>query len=228
MVIDGYLVLLLVHILMFGFWLGSDMGVFFCDSQMTRDDLDIEERLRVRSIRYKIDLGPRTCLVLMLAIGFTLGPRYGSPFTGGSLVAIWIACLSWLALVWAVRLNWGTPLGERLSRFDRKVWWTVGGTMIALGGYALANDVLSENIIVPKWLALKWMIFGLICWNGIWIMRSADHWYPLIEMARRGGAERVRAEPLMKKTRFWCGTSAVVLWFWVVVVGFLGTVKPIQ
>ena len=94
--------------------------------------------------------------------------------------------------------------------------------MMALGVYALFTGTPA----VPGWLALKMAIYGLICWNGIWIMRSADHWYPLIEMARRGGEDRLRAEPLMKATRFWCATSAVVLWFLVLVVAFLGTTKP--
>ena len=139
--VEGYNIVLLLHILMFGYWLGVDLRVFFCDSQMTRDDLDIEERLRVHRIRYKVDMAARTCLVSIIA--------------------------------------------------------------------------------------LKMLFFGLICWNGIWIMRSADHWYRLIEMARRGGEERMRAEPLMKTTRFWCATSAGVLWFLVLVVAFPGTVKPL-
>lgn len=220
--IDGYNVLLLLHILMFGYWLGADLGVFFCDSQMTRDDLDIEERLRVRRIRYKVDMAPRTCFVLILALGFTLARRYGSPIDGLWLAAIWAGCLAWLALIWSARLLGGTPRGAALSRFDRKVWFTTGLTMMALGAYALFTGTPA----VPGWLALKMTIYGLICWNGIWIMRSADHWYPLIEMARRGGEDRLRAEPLMKATRFWCATSAVVLWFLVLVVAFLGTTKP--
>jgi hypothetical protein len=31
----------------------------------------------------------------------------------------------------------------------------------------------------------------------------------------------------MKATRFWCGLSAGVLWFLVLVVGFIGKVKPL-
>ena len=51
-------------------------------------------------------------------------------------------------------------------------------------------------------------------------------WYPLIEMARRGGDEKLRAEPLMNRTRFWCGFSAGTLWFLVLVVAYIGTAKP--
>lgn len=221
--VDAYHVILLLHILLFGYWLGADLGVFFCDSQMTRDDLDIEERMRVRRIRYKVDMAPRTCLVLILALGFTLARSFGSPIDGAWLLAIWVACLAWLALIWAARIASGTPRGKFLSRLDRKIWWTVGAIMVGIGIYALSG----QGLEVPNWLAVKMMLYGLICWNGIWIMRSADHWYPLIEMARRGGDEGKRAEPLMKATRLRCGTSAGVLWLLVLAVAFFGTVKPL-
>jgi hypothetical protein len=220
--VDGHSVLLFFHILLFGYWLGADLGVFFCDSQMTRDDLDIEERLRVRQIRYKVDLAPRTSIVLMLALGFTLALRYGSPIGGPWLALIWAFALGWLALIWAARLNVGTPLGARLGRTDRKVWWAVGAAMIGLGAYALATG----NVAAPKWLALKMLLYGVITWNGIWIMRSADHWYPLIETVRAGGPGRAAAEAAMKTTRFWCGASAITLWCLVLLVAFLGTAKP--
>ena len=80
--IDPYNVLLWVHVLLFGYWLGSDLGVYYCDSQLTREDLDLAERLRVREIRLKLDLVPRFCLIILLALGLTMATRYGSPITG--------------------------------------------------------------------------------------------------------------------------------------------------
>ena len=37
--IDTQGVLIFFHVLVFGYWLGADLGVFFCDSQLTREDL---------------------------------------------------------------------------------------------------------------------------------------------------------------------------------------------
>lgn len=222
MAIDGYSVVLFLHILAFGYWLGADLGVYFCDSQMTRFDLDIEERLRVRAIRYKVDMAPRTCIVAILALGFTLAQWHGSPIQGGWLAGVWLACAGWFASILAVRRLGRTPRGLAWARVDRAIWFAVGALTIALGLAALVFGTLD----LPGWLAAKLVVYGLIAWNGIWIMRSADHWYPLVEMARRGGVDRERAEPLMKRTRFWCATSALVLWLQVLVVAFLGTTKP--
>jgi hypothetical protein len=220
---ETYTILLYFHILVFGYWLGADLGVFFCDNQMTRDDLDIEERMRVRQIRYKVDMAPRISIVLMLGLGFSLAQYHGSPIAGGWLALVWLACAAWLASIFAVRLLGRSRRGLWWGRMDRRIWWLVGGAMIVLG----ASPLYSGASGMPNWLALKMVLYGLIVWNGIWIMRSADHWYPLIEMARRGGEDRLRAEPLMKTTRFWCGTSAGVLWFLVLLVAFIGTAKPI-
>ncbi len=222
MSIEPYVVLLYLHILVFGYWLGADLGVFFCDSQLTRHDLDIEERMRVRQIRYKVDMAPRVSIVLILGLGFTLATYHGSPITGGWLVLVWLACAGWLASIVSVRRLGRSPRGVWWARWDRRIWWLVGAAMIGLGVIALGTEWLR----VPAWLGVKMVIYGLIAWNGIWIMRSADHWYPLIERVRRGGEDAVRAQPLMDRTRFWCGLSAATLWFLVLVVAFIGTAKP--
>ncbi len=79
MEIDLQDVLIFFHVLLFGYWLGADLGVFYCDSQLTRDDLSLKERLRVREIRRIVDMAPRTCVALILPIGFMLSVQYGSP-----------------------------------------------------------------------------------------------------------------------------------------------------
>lgn len=221
MFIDPHDVLLFAHVLLFGYWLGADLGVFFCDSQLVRADLDIEERMRVRRIRYKVDMAPRTCLVLIVALGFTLALRFGSPVDGYWLALVWAISLGWLALIWIARFRAGQASGRRLGRIDRGVWWVVGALMIGYGVYRLTL-ASAGNL----WLGLKILLFGVIVWNGIWIMSVGDRWYPLIEMVRAGGASRAQAEPLMKVNRRRAATSAGVLWFLVLVMAFLGTVKP--
>lgn len=221
MFLDVHNVILFIHVLLFGYWLGADLGVFFCDSQMIRADLDIEERMRVRRIRYKVDMAPRTCVVLILGFGFTLALQFGSPLDGVLLALVWIACLIWLALIFGGRFHPNLDLRRRLGRIDRGVWVLVGAVMIAFGLYNFFGGPIAD-----QWLAIKLIIFGVIAWNGIWIMRVGDRWYPLIDMVRAGGEEKVRGEALMRTNRKWAATAAGVLWFFVLVMAFLGTTKP--
>ena len=101
------------------------------------------------------------------------------------------------------------------------MWFLVGAVMIAFGLYNFFDGPIAD-----QWLAIKIIIFGVIAWNGIWIMRVGDRWYPLIDMVRAGGEERVRGEALMRINRKWAATAAGVLWFLVLVMAFLGTTKP--
>ncbi len=220
--IDLQGVLIFVHVLLFGYWLGADLGVFYCDSQLTRDDLSLEERLRVREIRRIVDMAPRTCVALILPIGFMLSVQYGSPITGWWLVVIWVLSLGWLSLLWAVRATIGTARGRLLERLDRVVWYLLAVIMTGLGVYALVTG----EPVAERWLALKMALYGLMIFSATWILRAADHWEGIFAMVRAGGEERIEGEKRMKKNRLNAGSAAVTLWCLVLLIGFVGATKP--
>ena len=215
-------ILIFVHVLLFGYWLGSDLGVFFCDSQLTRDDLSLDERLRVREIRRKVDMAPRTCAPLILPIGFTLALQHGSQITGGWLVMIWVLSLAWLAMLWIEKFTIGTPKEWALNRINRVLWFVVAAAMTALGIYALING----EPVAQGWLALKLALSGLMVLSATWILHAADLWEPIFEMVRAGGEQAVEGEKRMKKNRINAGSAAVTLWCVVLLIAFVGSTKP--
>lgn len=170
--IDIQNVLIFVHVMLFGYWLGSDLGVFYCDSQLTRDDLSLDERLRVRQIRRKVDMAPRTCVALILPIGFSLAVQYGSPITGWWLALIWLLSLTWLASLWAVRLTVDSAIGRTIDKYDRLVWYSVAIVMVGLGIYTL----ITGDVITESWLATKIFLYGLMVVSALWILSAGDKW----------------------------------------------------
>ena len=66
------------HVVLFVYAIGGDIAVYFIGNYITREELTIEERLRVRSMRFLVDMSARTSLVLLLPIGFTLATTFGS------------------------------------------------------------------------------------------------------------------------------------------------------
>lgn len=220
--IDLQDVWIFLHVLLFGYWLGADLGVFYCDSQLTRDDLSLDERLRVREIRRKVDMAPRTCVALILPIGFMLAVQYGSQITGWWLGLIWVLSLVWLALLWAERATVGTARGRTLERGNRVLWYLIAAVMTALGVYAL----LTGEPVAERWLAAKFMLYGLMMLSATWILRAADHWDGIFEMVRAGGEQKVEGEKRMKKNRLNAGGAAVTLWFLVLLIAFVGATKP--
>ena len=219
--IDTQSVLAFFHVLLFGYWLGADLGVYYCDSQLVRDDLDLDERLRVRKIRLKLDMVPRTCLILILAFGFTLALQYSSPVTGNWLALVWVVSLVWLWVVWRIHFMTGTPEGNRLAQWD--IWWRylVSVSLIFLGLYCIINGgPISDN-----WLSFKLILFGGIILNGVWIRKIAARWQPIFDKVRTGGEERVEGEALMKVNRKSAGMANMTIWTLVIIMAFVGQTK---
>lgn len=215
-------VLIFFHVLIFGYWLGADLGVFFCDSQLTREDLSLEERLRVRQIRRKIDMAPRTAVAVILPLGFTLAVQYGSPITGWWLALIWVISFVWLVILWATRLTVGKPIGRAVDKIDRIAWSSAAVAMTGLGLYAL----VSNNVFAENWLAVKITLYGLMVFSALWIFAAGDRWAPIFEMVTAGGEQAIEGEKRMKKNRINAGGAAVTLWVLVLLIGFVGATKP--
>ncbi|UCE31765.1 MAG: hypothetical protein JSW68_02115 [Burkholderiales bacterium] len=220
--IELYDVLVFLHVLLFGYWLGADLGVFFCDSQLTREDLSLEERLRVREIRRKVDMAPRTCAPLILPIGFTIAVTRGSEVTGPWLWLVWLLSLAWLAMLWLERMSIGTARERAMNRANRLIWFAVAFAMLALGAYALATG----SPVQEGWLALKILLYGVMVLCATWILRAADHWAEIFAMVRAGGEQRIEGERRMKRNRINAGSAAGTLWLVVILIGFIGTTKP--
>ena len=215
-------VLIFFHVLLFGYWLGSDLGVFFCDSQLTREDLSLDERLRVRAIRRNLDMAPRTCAPLILPIGFNLAVYHGSQITGWWLVLIWALSLGWLAMLWAGRLTIGTPREQALNKANQVLFFLVAVALAILGIYAL----ITGEPVAQHWIAVKLVLYGLMALAANWILHAADLWEPIFEMVRAGGEQRIEGEKLMKKNRINAGSAAGSLWLVVLLIAFIGATKP--
>ena len=78
------------HVVLFVYAIGGDIAVYYIGNYITKDELPIEERLRVRSMRFIVDMSARTSLVLLLPIGFTLSTAFGSSIDGVLLQGIWV------------------------------------------------------------------------------------------------------------------------------------------
>ena len=124
-----------IHVFLFVYAIGGDVAVHYIGKYITRSELSLEERLRVRDLRFIVDMSARSALVLLLAVGFTLAQAYGSPVTGIWLALLWVADLAWLALVWLVYFNKGTPKGARLQSLDMGIRYFVIASMLAFGSY---------------------------------------------------------------------------------------------
>ena len=209
------------HVVLFVYAIGGDIAVYYIGNYITKDELPIEERLRVRSMRFIVDMSARTSLVLLLPIGFTLSTAFGSSIDGVLLQGIWGFSILWLILIWVVHFKRKTKEGEIYRLLDLGIRYILSFALIGLGVFSLFSDFIIQN----NWLSLKITIFGLILMNGIWIRIIVGRMRQSIVMVQNSDDVDF-AENQIKKEQSTLNTAALMIWVLVILMAFLGQVKP--
>lgn len=209
------------HVVLFVYAIGGDIAVYYIGNYITKDELPIEERLRVRSMRFIVDMSARTSLVLLLPIGFTLSTAFGSSIDGDLLLGIWAFSILWLILIWIVHFKRETKEGEIYRLLDLGIRYILSFSLIVLGLFSLFSD----SIIQSNWLSLKISIFGLILANGIWIRMIVGRMRECIQLVQNK-SDIEFAESQIKKEQSTLNKAALMIWILVILMAFLGQVKP--
>ena len=215
MSLDPYRIVVFLHLLLFVYWLGADLGVFICSAVGRSKNLTDDQRRGLREAGELIDMAPRTCLVLMVPVGLTLAVNYGSPIRGAPvLTVIWLASLAWLWLVWQVHLQHNSSLGRMFWKIDFGVRGLVMAGFVGFGGWCLVTG----GPIAGHWLAAKILLFGLIilCGIGVRILLLSSR------PATPAPAGAVSAPAVDNRIR----DVVFVIWGLVAVIAFLGVTKP--
>ena len=64
-----YDLLIIFHLLLFVYWLGGDMGVFYSSGMVIDPKLSNSARVTAAKIMIDLDFVPRICMSLMLTVG---------------------------------------------------------------------------------------------------------------------------------------------------------------
>lgn len=62
----------LLHVLVFVYWLGGDLGAFYSSRFLTRPGVTPEKRLLAAKIVGDVDMAPRSALILTFPTGLAL------------------------------------------------------------------------------------------------------------------------------------------------------------
>jgi hypothetical protein len=148
-----------VHILLLVVWLGALHAMFSVTRYAAREDFPAAERQHLLALLRRIDMGPRTALILMIPVGFTMALELGAVAAlEGALAALWVICLAWLALNWHLYLRPGAAQASRLAQWDRALRVLVSIVFVALGVISL----VTRGPVHAAWLAAKITLFGVV------------------------------------------------------------------
>lgn len=217
-----HLYLVFAHILLFAYWLAPDWGVYVNSAYVARADLPVTERRRFLQAALRIDLLPRSCLILLLPLGLQLARNLGLlQLPTPAMVVIWAAGVAWLLLSWSVYRTQALAIGRRLRSIDHAIRMVLVVLLLALSIYSLATG----EIFAARWLAVKVGGFGLLLTLGLLLRKVMAGWAE--------GFRRLEAEGSSPATEAVFATALrrarpIVFVFWTTsaLMAFLGLVKP--
>jgi hypothetical protein len=220
----AYPTLVYVHVLLFVFWLGGDVGVFLLGQHFRkRDRYALGERLVLLRMLVLVDMVPRSAWALMVPVSLSVlvvGGWWAVPPI--LMVAAWIVGGFWLWLTWDIYLHEGTPRARtgRLIELPLKLGLTL--FYLGIGAVSLATG----TPLAPGWLATKALLFGAIFVSAMLIDYSFKPVGGQLARLIAEGSSDATETPLrrtMDRTRIW----VFVIYLLLIVTSWLGSVKPV-
>lgn len=218
-----YSSLVFVHLLLFVFWLGADVGVFLLGQHFRRRHAyTLEQRLALLKLLVAVDMVPRTAWALMVPVTLsvvTLGGYWAIPPRG--LMLAWLSGALWVWLVWDAHAHEQTPRSARDRGIESILRCALAIFYLGLGTISLYRG----EPLAPRWLATKALLFGLIFAAASMIDIRFKPVGPMLQTLIRQGSSEATELPLlhaMNRTRIWVWLVYLLL----LAAAYLGHVKP--
>jgi hypothetical protein len=212
-----------IHILLFVYWLGADLGVFLLALAARRRDLTYDQRAFALKMTLVIDNTPRIAFALMFPAGMELSAAMGAIDEPSAIVrtAAWLISAFWVSTVVGAARYDGQPLGQRLHKAGVAL---KSALLVTIVGIGLAS-VLGHGPFPANWLGWKVLLFGFIFACGIMIDREFK---PIVPAFARLSKEGSKPDIEQAITGAVNGAIRWVLTLYalVVIIAFLGTARP--
>jgi len=220
---DEYLLWGYVHILLFVFWLGADVGVFLSAVRAKNSELSFETRAALMKLGMTVDLFPRTCFALILPVGLHMTADLGLyAVPGWMIIASWIIAAVWIwAFITGFR-NEGSPLAIKLA-IGQLIFQAIMGVLIV--GIAVMS-LTTGGPLPDTWFAVKILLFGLAFFAAVGIDFAFTPAIPVfLEIGAEGSTPE--REALFTKHVNHALVWVLTLYALIAIIAFFGKVKPI-
>ena len=215
-------VLLVAHIAVLGYWLGSEFVInsgyrYVCRAAT----LPFIERNKLMDHVLDVDQHVRYALILQIGLGTSLAALYG--FIPGGMTTALIAggvAVVWLGFVEFIHHNRKNSSGARLGFIDRAIRYVV------MAGLTLAGiSALMTNGDMPTWLALKLILFAGVMASGVGIRYSIIDFYRTWAKIKENGSTPEYEQSIWHIYKY--GTGILIgLWVLIAAIVVLSVWKP--
>ncbi len=218
-----YSVLLVAHIVVIGYWLGSELVInstfrYVC----YRSSLPVGEREALMTHVLNVDQHVRYALVLQAGLGTALATLAGwLPGHGRVAVGALIITGLWLAFIEWVHRAQPRAYGPKLAQIDRGSRYVLLGLLLGI-----ASGLLLGDSPIPVWLRVKLALFAGVITCGVAIrlvlLKYGETWHAI-----RASGTSTSLEHQLRHVYWQATIWLVVLWLCIVVMVFLSVIKSI-
>ena len=212
--------LVFFHVLLFVFWLGTDIGVFLAAKLSERGSLSAETRSTLMGLGMVLDRLPRSAVTLIVPSGLQIAVNASLLRVPGPVLPIlWITCVLWLLVLWRGFLRPGSS-SEKQSHQVNFLMHIVLALLV--NGYAV---FLLMNSAAPLWLDIKILMVGLILIAGI----ALDAMFKpavaaFLDIVTKGATEERNA--IYSRAIGPVYTAVLAIYLFVVIAAYMGVAKP--
>lgn len=217
--------LIIFHLLLFVYWLGGDMGVFYSSGMVIDPKLSNSARVTAAKIMIDLDFVPRICMTLMLTVGGLLVGYNGIEHPLWQKVGFIALGPGWLAMVVYLHYAHGTPLSKVVTKVD---FWFRWALVIYLVVATLVSFYIGRLDPAP-WVGAKLLIFAALVFCGLMIRVYIPGYITGI-IALRNNADQPQLSgelnETMSKSLAQCRPFVLAIWAGLLVECWLGVAKP--
>ncbi len=219
---DG--VMLLLHVILFCYWLGTDLGVFYAARFTMQADIGVEARKYCAKILNFLDQPPRISMAGTFSVGATIGIMRGYiDVPQWWLIPIWIVGVLW---IWAVVFLYVNAHDPEKTKTVKTIDFRFRLFMIVFLSVLSIASLFGQGVTDQKWLALKVLVFAgtMVC--GVLvriIMKDFGVNYGPMLKGTATPDQVAKAQATMASAK----KSVMTIWGLLILAAALGIMKPI-
>ncbi len=214
--------ILVFHIAVLGYWLGSELVINSTYRYVSYSrTMPFDERQRLMDHVMVVDQHVRYALVLQAMLGTMPAASYGLVPGGDATVKVaGVLGVIWLGFVEAVHRLHKTSAGRVLAAIDRGSRYVL---MVVLA--ALAFGLVGAEWGMPLWLRLKLGLFAGVMACGVGIRFALIAHFRTWAIMARDGVTTERNE-VIERTYVRATSVLVLLWVFIAAIVVVSVVKP--
>ena len=156
---------LIVHLVLFAYWLGGDIGVFYSTRMILNRSNTPDQRFMASRIMLWIDLLPRLCLSMMLTVGGILSEYVGVSHPPWQYAMIVVLGPVWFTVLLVMHFKHNASFMPMLTKLDLWFRWFLIVAIVASVWWSLSTGRLDD----APWLAFKLIVFAIMILCGVMI-----------------------------------------------------------